>query len=353
MRRGLISWSKAELPQSVLDARVARVRAAMAQANIDALALYSDPSRSGGASWLTGFVPYWNRGVVVLPRGGKPVLLTGISNRVHGWIKRNANIDTIAYSTRIGEDAAKLIAQASPHATVAVPDMEGLPGGILDGLSANGATVIDGTALFAKLRTAPDPAELALAFKAAFIAQAALSKASAAETDAATLGGVIEGEARRRGAEEVYVAMATDLAISRALVRLEGTAALGAIFAIRVSVAYKGVWVRMATTLARDAETAATVADAAERFAAAVAALPRTDALEGAAWLIEGCRTTRPLEPLAGTMIEEPAEIVPGSYVSVQATLETPRGPVVLGAPALIGRSGEPSALMAAPPAAG
>ena len=82
-----------------------------------------------------------------------------------------------------------------------------------------------------------------------------------------------------------------------------------------------------------------------------MAALPRTDSFKTfSSWLIEGCRTTRPLEPLAGAMLDEPAPIVPGSYVSVQATIDTPRGPVVLGAPALIGRSGEPSALMAAPP---
>ena len=38
MRRGLISRSKVELPDAVLDARLARVRAAMDAASLDALA---------------------------------------------------------------------------------------------------------------------------------------------------------------------------------------------------------------------------------------------------------------------------------------------------------------------------
>jgi Xaa-Pro aminopeptidase len=349
MRRGLISWSRTELPPSVLDTRVARAQAAMAEARVDALAIYSDPARSGGASWLTAFVPYWNRGVVVLPRGGKPVLFTGMSKRVHTWIKNNAHLEEVIYSTTIGGDVAKLVGGKKPGAVIAVPDITVVPGGILDGISGDGVSVVDGTALLAKLRTTPDPTELTFAFKAASIARAALAKATAIESDGATLAGLVDGEARRLGAEEVYVALAADLTKSKALLRLEGTAALGASFALRVGVAYKGVWVRMTRTLARDQETAAEIAAATERFAAAVGALPKLDGMSFPSWLIEGARTTQPLEPLAGSMLEERSDIAPGSYVSVQATLDGARGPVLVGAPVLVGRSGEASAFMASP----
>src|SRR5262245_12527455 len=121
MRRGLISWSKTELPPSVLDARVARVQSAMAEAHIDALAVYSDPARSSGAAWLTGFIPYWNRGVVLLQRGGKPILYTGMSKRVHTWIKANAHLEEVTYSTAIGADVAKLISDKKAGSVIAVP----------------------------------------------------------------------------------------------------------------------------------------------------------------------------------------------------------------------------------------
>ena len=350
MRRGLIAWSKTELPPSVLDARVARTQAAMADARIDALAIYTDPARSAGGAWLTGFVPYWNRGVVVLPRDGRPILYTGMSNRVHPWIKRNSHLETVTYSTKIGADVAKLVTEAKSGAVIAVPDITSVPGGILDSMSADGASVVDGTALLARLRATPDATELAFAFKAAGIARAALASATAIEGDGATLVGLVDGEARRLGAEEVYVGLAADLAKSRSLLRLEGTAALGATFAVRVSVAYRSVWVRMVRTFAREQAATETIAAAAEQFAGAVAALPRLDTMTFPSWLIEGCRTTQPLEPLAGSMLTgAAAAITPGSYVSVQATVDTPHGPVLTGAPVLVGRSGEASACMASP----
>jgi len=56
----------------------------------------------------------------------------------------------------------------------------------------------------------------------------------------------VEGEARRLGAEEVYVAAAPDLARDRRWCARKTTAtgepALGARFAVRASVAYKGSW---------------------------------------------------------------------------------------------------------------
>ena len=66
-------------------------------------------------------------------------------------------------------------------------------------------------------------------------------------------------------------------------------------------------------------------------------------------WLAEGCRATQPLMPLAGSMISEPLEIAPGMIVTVQATIETSQGPVLIGAPVLTGRNKEASALLVDP----
>lgn len=349
MRRGLISWSRIELPESVLDARVARAQAAMAESRIDALAVYSDPSRSAGASWLSAFVPYWNRGVLVVPGNGRPTLFTGMSNRVHGWIRKNANLADVIYSTDLGGDVGKFVAKAKAGAVIAIPDMSAVPGPVIDGLSGSGTSVVDGTALLARLRASADPSDLALYARAAAIACTALAKASPAETDAGTLNAEVEAEARRHGAEEAYIGIAPDLARSLRLHRLEGAATLGARFAVRASIAYKGTWVRMTRTLARSGG-ADDIVKANEQFAAAVTALPGTDALKKfRAWLVEGCRATQPLEALAGSLVTEPAELVSGAVVSVQATIDMPGGPVITGGPALIGRNGERASLLALP----
>jgi hypothetical protein len=78
--------------------------------------------------------------------------------------------------------------------------------------------------------------------------------------------------------------------------------------------------------------------------------LPRIDSLEGfAAFLIEGCRTTTPLEPLVGTMLDDTRAIAPGTVVTVQATIETNGRAILVGAPVLVGRNGEASSALVAP----
>lgn len=350
MRRGLISWSKAELPESVLDARIARVQAAMAQAGIDILAIYTNPARESGVAWLTGFIPYWNQCVLLLPRTGRPVLVAGMTARVRDWIMRNGYLADVTNTTRIGAETGRLVAQTKRDATVAIADIESVPGSVVEGIRANAVSVIDGSALLEQVRAPSDPTELAFAFKAAGIAHAALAAADGGETDGARLVGAIDGTARRKGAEEVYVALAPDLAASLRLIRLEGTTALGPRFAARISLAYKGTWVRMVRTLGRDAMLADDLASATSQFATGLAALPQTDRLSNfAGFLIEGCRTTTPLEPLAGSALADARAPAPGTVVTVQATIETGGRAILVGAPVLIGRNSEAASALIAP----
>ena len=82
-----------ELPDAVLDAR-SRVRAAMAEAGLDALLLYSNNTRPAGVSWLSGFVPYWSEAALVVPRDGAPYLVVALTLRVKTWIERQARSPT-------------------------------------------------------------------------------------------------------------------------------------------------------------------------------------------------------------------------------------------------------------------
>ncbi len=73
MRRGLIARSPVELPDAVFDARLDRVRAAMREAKLDALVIYTNNTRTAGVSWLVGFVPYWSEALLVVPRDERAV----------------------------------------------------------------------------------------------------------------------------------------------------------------------------------------------------------------------------------------------------------------------------------------
>src|SRR5215470_972562 len=173
MRRGLISRSLAELPDAALDARLARVRAAMGEAGLDALLIYTNNTRPAGVSWLTGFVPYWSEALLVVPRERAPVLVVALTYRVKSWIERTSRVADVIHTPRIGLEAARMIATTAPAAAVGIADLHGLPVGIIDDLRTGGPGLAlhDATAAFARLRSEADPAEIALAMTAASIAQ--------------------------------------------------------------------------------------------------------------------------------------------------------------------------------------
>ena len=338
MRRGLISWSKDELPEAVLDARVAALQAAMAEAGLDAVIVYTTPARAAAVAWLAAFVPYWNQGLLVVTRTGQPILVSALSNRVNDWMRRNAHVADVRNAPRIGAEAGMHVATTIAHGAVGVVDLAHLPAAVIDDIAGEGHRLSDATALFAALRAVADAADIALHEKAAGIVERALASIEPGERDAARLVARIDGEARRLGAEEVYLAVAADLTRSSRLVRLEGSAALGEFAAVRIALAYKGAWVRVSRTLARDAAIKARIASSGRAFGRIVAALPNTDALSRCEpWLVEGTRTALPLEPLAGSMIAAPEPLVSGSIVSVQATVDVEGMPVLIGGPALIG----------------
>jgi Creatinase/Prolidase N-terminal domain len=350
MRRGLISRSPAELPDAALDARLARVRAAMGEAGLDAFLIYTNNTRSAGVSWLTGFVPYWSEALLVVPRERAPVLVVALTYRVKSWIERTSRVAEVIHTPRIGLEAARLIAADKADAAVGIADRDGLAAGILDDLRAGGPrlTFHDASELFAALRGEADPAEVALATKAASIAQHALGEVSARDAGLGDIIAAVEGAARKLGAEEIYVAAAPDLGRDRRLIRVEGGTALGASFALRATVAYKGTWIRLVRTFRRDG--AEESSDGAARLAAAVAELPSARGFAAlSSWLVEGCRIAQPLESLMGSRVSEPRPPLPRALVSVQASLEIDGRPLLLGAPALVGGRGEASALLVTP----
>jgi hypothetical protein len=350
MRRGLISWSRAELPEAVLEARVTGVQRDMASAGFDALAVYTSPARAGGVSWLAGFVPYWNEGLLVVPREGRPVLISALSNRVRDWIARNAHVAEVRNAPLIGAEAGRLMASLRGRANVGVVDLAKVPMRIAEGIAEAGHVVTDGSEVLAGRRATADPAEIALTSKAAAIAHRAIGTLTGEESDGGEAVARLDGEARRLGAEEVYPAIAADLMRSAILKRLEGPAPLGDRWAVRLSVSYKGCWVRLIRTIDRRSDSGSSDLPAAETLATAIAALPNTAALSRLPrWLVEATRTTLPLEPMSGSMIEDAAELSHASILNVEATIEIEGRRRLIGGPVLVGRSGEASALMMPP----
>jgi len=348
MRRGLIARSSAELPDAALDARLARVRTAMRAEQLDALIVYTNNTRPAGVSWLTGFIPYWSEALLVLPRDGDPVLVVALTFRVKTWIERTSRVADVIHTPRIGLEAGRRIAAAKADAAVGIVDFDNLSAGIVDDLREGGPRLAlrDASALFAQARVVADDAEIALATKAASIARHALAQIPADGTDLGEALAAAEAAARRLGAEEIYLAAAPDLPRDHRLRRIEGEVARGPSFAVRASVAYKGSWVRMGRTIGcgRAASEAAVA-----QFAAAVGTLPSAHGFANfASWVLEGCRLTQPLELLMDSRVASSSAALP-SIVSVQARIDVGGEPLLVGAPALLGKDGETPQLLASP----
>ena len=346
MRRGLIARSLVELPDAVFDARLDRLRAAMQAAQFDALVIYTNNTRPAAVSWLTGFVPYWSEAVLVVPRERGPYLVAALSFRVKPWIERVSRLADVLHTPRIGLKAAQQIAAMQPDAAVGVVDFDGLPAGIAEDLREGGPKLAlhDASALFTALRGVADPAEIALATRAADIGRHALSAAQG-ETLNDMIAGA-ESKGRELGIEEIYIAAAPDLERDTRFRRIEGEAALGKTFALRATVAYKGIWIRLIRSMC----DTAIAQEAAARFAQAVASLPSDRGFSGFhSWLVEGCRMAQPLDPLLGSRLGEGHSPPPGALVSVQAALAVGGQTVLLGAPGLIGQPGQASSLIADP----
>ena len=346
MRRGLIARSPVELPDAVLQARLDLVRAAMQAAQFDALVIYTNNNRPAGVSWLTAFVPYWSEALLVVPLAAAPVLVAALSFRVKPWIERTSRVGEVLHTPRIGLKAAQQIAAARPNSVVGIVDFDGLPAGIAEDLRDGGADLQlrDASALFAKLRAKADPAEIALAVKAASIARRALGTVAGDSLN--TIIGGVENAARSLGAEEIYIAAAPDLDRDLRLKRLEGEAVVGKNFALRATVAYKGTWVRLVRTICDKAA----IREAALRLAQAVAQLPSDRGFAGfRSWLIEGCIMTQPLDALMGSRVGGATPAVEGSLVSVQGAVPVEGQTVLVGAPALIGEAGQAASLIIDP----
>jgi creatinase/prolidase-like protein len=336
MRRGLMAWDEAEIPAAVLRARVARLQAAMAKNDQDAILLYTNFIRSAAVSYVTAFSPYWADGVVLVPREGELVFATTLSKRVGSWIQSVAPIRDLVNSPTPGAVVGKRLAERGIR-RLAVLELDAFPAGLYDDLASAlpGIEIVDGSETFAAARNVADVAELRMLAHADGIAQDGLAHVHPDMHDVGTAIGAVEKYVRSRGAEEVYMAVAPDLDKDRRFLRLSGAASLNHRFAVRATVAYKGSWVRHTRTYARTPEDAEVIARANAWFSSFLKAT-RGDEFEDRMarelsnfpdaklvhWLAESAVGTHPLIAIAGSDdVRKPSLPIPARILTLSLTV--------------------------------
>jgi hypothetical protein len=205
MKRGLITWDRAELPAAAFDARLSALYQLCADFDVPALVAYSDVCRSNDVRYISNYMPYWNRALTVVPRGEKPILLCALSPRVYPWIKSVTVYETVLPSPNLPAQLVKLCAEKG-WSKVGMLDQAGLPNDLFTQFGAEKIEFVD--IPHGAFRPVATESELAMHRRAALLAREIL----AAEVTRAAIGltdheltGRLERRLRRAGAEDLVV----------------------------------------------------------------------------------------------------------------------------------------------------
>jgi len=360
MRRGLISWSRDEVPPAILEGRVARLQEQMPAAELGVVLIYTSFARPSAVAWLTHFVPYWNEALLVVQPSGAPVLLAAFSKRVHDWILSVSHLGEVRSTPDLGRAAVSFLEERLPKpSSIGVLELDALPWSVAEPIAKSRYSrgLVDATGLFAAIRQPADEVEIRLARRAAAIAVQAFKAIPTGAKRASELLSALERSARLDGAEEVLPRLAPDLRADATLRRLEGDALLGERYAVELSVAYKATWVRVTRCVSTQA-VPPSWRGAADRFVETAERLNEGNlSLElqvagsvrprkTAAWTLETCRGSPPLSIVATGETPSPSALPGGSLACLSLQLDLDDGPWLGGEPLILGSRGQPSRLL-------
>jgi hypothetical protein len=349
MRRGLMSWSREEMPVAVLEARTRRLQDAMRRDGLGLVLMYTSFATPAAVHWVSNFTPYWSEALLALLPEGQPTLLAALTPRVHPWMREVSHVGEVVSAPRLGAAAVNLIAEKLPaQARIGIVGLDECPASLMQALAPLGERLVDASGWFAALRQPADAAEAGLARRATALASDALQAVPADARLASQVIAAIEGSARTNGAEEVLVRIAPDLRRGATLQRMEGDATLGPQQAVEVSLAYKGVWVRVGRSTG--ARPPASWAEAQAWFDGAVAGLARNGEMPAWAsapgsvtgWTLEACTGVHPLSVIASQAQAAPTlALQAGMPVVLSVQLALADGPWRASAPAVLGAASQ------------
>lgn len=334
MRRGWMDWVPAEVPPEWLDERVSQVAAACRSHDIDALLLFADFVRPARVSALTHFIPFWSQAALVVTRDGGTLLTMATTGRTVQWIRSCARVDEVVVGPDLGATLGQWLQGRFGAARVALAGLSDWPQPVIASLqrALPESPLQDAQAWYplteVGFRPAPGVAARALALVRDGLEQVTAQPYAGAHDIVAA----IEGRCRSQGAEEVSVLLAPDLRHSAIGRRLEGSVALGERFAVQLSLAYKGHWLRGGSSFMRHGGCAVELPACREARTrlqgSAVPGLPAARLAQGLItrdagstlldWSLEARRGGLPLACIAAAGYEEQAGIPPFSTFSAR-----------------------------------
>jgi Xaa-Pro dipeptidase len=214
LRIGRDVWDAAAMPVEEFEARVARLRASMSDAHIDAMLLYGNGmDECGYPAYVSNFVVKFPRAdLVILPRDGAPVLMFQGPARERTAATKRTWIEDIRPSSNVAQTCVEALREKELlNATIGLAGARTLmPNSQWQELSAalGNAKLLDVESSVEKLRAIKSNREIAEIQKASQIVTGALRRFEKANFDTvneALLAARLTYDARIQGAEDVRV----------------------------------------------------------------------------------------------------------------------------------------------------
>jgi hypothetical protein len=246
MKRGLITWDKAELRPEAFDSRLARVREVLAENTLSALVVYTDVWRSNQGRYFSNFMPYWKRALLVIAAEGAPTLLCALSPRVYPWIRSVTNIEEIRPSPNLAQQLLTMCAEKGWQ-KIGVLDLDAMPHDLHAPLTGGGLdSVVD--LPWNSVRSAPDEAELSIYRRSAALAREVLDQEMAGAVGGLDhdFVGHLERRLRLAGAEDLVVLLSN----GHAPPAPASGVTLSQEFSVTLAFEYRGHWIKLSRTTA-------------------------------------------------------------------------------------------------------
>jgi hypothetical protein len=213
----------------------------LADRQLSAVVVYSELWRSNQARFLSNYMPYFNRALLIIPLGQPATLLCGLSPRVYSWIRSVTTIEDVRPAGNFAKPLFELAAERN-WTRIGILDDPQLPYDICKAIHSGPLEVVnvEGRALYV---AAEDQTELAMRRKTAAMARNIL-----ADELPKGVGGVdhhlvgrLERRFRRAGAEDLITLVTNGETVpaSPAGKTLEEN------YSVSLAVEYRGHWVRL------------------------------------------------------------------------------------------------------------
>jgi hypothetical protein len=237
----LITWDKNEISPAVFERRLEKARRVISERQLSALVVYSELWRSNQARFLSNYMPYFNRALLIIPLEQPPILLCGLTPRVYGWIRSVSIIEDIRPA---GNFAMPLFQLASERnwTRIGILDDRQLPSDIFKAIHSGTLEVVnvDSATVFSP---GDDETELAMRRKAAAMAKEILAEELPKGVGIVDhrFAGALEKRFRMAGVEDLITLLTNG---RRPPAPPMGTE-LEENYSVSLAVEYRGHWIRL------------------------------------------------------------------------------------------------------------